>query len=161
MIVLIFHLAKFLQKIYKAFSSGSTSSEKGNTMTASTKLKKRLSISVLLLSLVVFGSLRFSSASSGAVQRGEFMIVNKSSFTFAQLYISSSTRRAWGRDQLGRRIVRPGESFTLRGIPCGLYDIRLVDEDGDSCIVTEIPMCRNHTHWEVTNDRLLSCQGFQ
>jgi len=130
-------------------------------MTPSTKLKlKKLSISLLLLSAVVFGSLQFSSANS-AVQRGEFMVVNKSSYTFAHLYLSPSNRRAWGRDQLGRRIVRPGESFTLRGIPCGLYDIRLVDEDGDSCIVTEIAMCRNHTHWEVTNDRLLSCEGFQ
>ena len=125
------------------------------------KISKRLSVSLLILCLVVLGSLQFSLAGSPAVQRGEFMIVNKSSYAFAQLFISSSTRRVWGPDQLGRRIVRPGESFTLRGIPCGLYDIKLVDEDGDICVVTEIPRCRNHTHWEVTNDRLASCQGYQ
>jgi hypothetical protein len=88
------------------------------------------------------------------------MIVNKSDYTFAKLYLSPSSRRAWGADQLGRKIIRPGDSYTLQNIPCGLYDVKVIDEEGDSCIVTEIPMCRDHTHWEVTNDRLLSCQGF-
>ena len=131
-------------------------------MTTSTRFRisKRLTVFALLLCLAVVASLQFSSASAEGVQRGEFMIVNKSSYAFAQLFISPSARRNWGPDQLGRRVVRPGESFTLRGIPCGLYDLKLVDEDGDACIVTEIPMCRNHTHWEVTNDRLASCQGY-
>ena len=88
------------------------------------------------------------------------MIANKSSYAIYHLYLSPSNRRAWGRDQLGRKVIQPGDSYTLRGIPCGLYDIKVVDNDGDSCEIREIPMCRDHTHWEMTNDSLLSCQGF-
>jgi hypothetical protein len=132
-------------------------------MTSNTKIKtaRRFVLACLLLGAAIFGSARFLPEHVQAQRGGEFMIVNKSSYTFARLYLSPSTRRRWGTDQLGRRVVRPGQSFTLHGIPCGLYDIKLVDEDGDTCVVAEIPMCRDHTHWEVTDDRLLSCEGFR
>jgi hypothetical protein len=99
--------------------------------------------------------------SNAATQRGgEFMIVNRSNYTVYHLYLSPSRAARWGRDQLGRKVIRPGDSYTLYGIPCGLYDVKVVDNDGDSCVVTEIPMCRDHTHWEMTNDTLLRCEGF-
>ena len=88
------------------------------------------------------------------------MIVNRSDYTIYQLFISPSRSSRWGRDQLGRRTIRPGQSFTLNSIPCGLYDMKVVDNDGDSCVVTEIPMCRDHTHWEMTNEALVRCEGF-
>ena len=115
---------------------------------------------VLVGAFVAFPSLTRPAASAAEPQRGEFMVVNQSSYTFMRLYLSSSTRRAWGPDQLGRKTIAPGNSFTLNSIPCGLYDVKLVDEDGDACIVTEVPMCRNHTHWEVTNSLLASCEGY-
>ena len=124
------------------------------------KISTRLALAVALLCLSVFGSSQFSSARIAPVQGGEFMVVNKSDYTFVRLYLSQSNRRAWGRDQLGRNVIRPGGSYTLNRVPCGLYDVKLIDETGDVCIVTEIPMCRDHTHWEVTNERLARCAGY-
>ena len=125
------------------------------------KISKRMALAVALLCFAVFGSSQFSSARIEPAQRGEFMVVNKTNYTFVQLFLSPSSRRAWGPDQLGRKVIAPGGSYTLHGIPCGLYDVRLVDSDRDSCVVTEIPMCQDHTHWEVTNDRLARCEGYQ
>jgi hypothetical protein len=98
--------------------------------------------------------------SNAAAQRGEFMIVNRSNYTIYQLFLSPSNRVRWGPDQLRRRVIKPGDSYTLNGIPCGLYDVKVVDHDGDACVVREIPMCKDHTHWEMTNDSLLRCEGF-
>ena len=88
------------------------------------------------------------------------MIVNKSRYAIYQLYLSPSRASRWGRNQLGRKVIRPGDSYTLHSIPCGLYDIKVVDNDGDSCVITEIAMCRDHTHWDMTNDSLLRCEGW-
>lgn len=101
-----------------------------------------------------------AGASSTPQRGGEFMVVNKTSYTFMKLYLSNSRNRYWGPDQLGRKVINPGDSYTLTRIACGLYDVKLVDEDGDECVVTEVPMCRDHTHWEVTNSLLTRCEGY-
>jgi hypothetical protein len=92
---------------------------------------------------------------------GEFMIVNKSKYAIHHLYLSPSDKNTWGKDQLGSKVINPGASFTLQGIPCGLYDIKVADQDGDTCEIREVAMCRDHTHWELTNDSLLKCEGFK
>jgi hypothetical protein len=123
--------------------------------------KRFVLLSLTLLALVATLSSISSGTAAPAPQRGgEFMIVNKSSFAIYHLYLSPSNRRAWGRDQLGRRVIKPGDSFTLNRIPCGLYDIKVVDNDGDACEIREIAMCRDHTHWDMTNESLMRCEGF-
>jgi hypothetical protein len=118
-------------------------------------------VAVLVTAFVTLPKLTRSSATSAsAVQSGEFMIVNKTSYTFMKLYLSSSASRSWGPDQLGRKVINPGGSYTLTHIACNLYDVKLVDEDGDECVVEEVPMCKDHTHWEVTNDLLTRCEGY-
>lgn len=53
------------------------------------------------------------------------MVVNNSGTTIYYLYVSPSTSSSWGSDQLGSRVVSPGQSFTLGSIPCGInYDLR-------------------------------------
>lgn len=122
---------------------------------------KRFVLASLVLLALVAAVSPVSTGNAAEPQRGgEFMIVNKSSYAIYQLFLSPSNRRAWGRDQLRRKVIRPGDSYTLNSIPCGLYDIKVVDQDGDACEVREIPMCRDHTHWDMTNDSLLRCEGF-
>ena len=93
-------------------------------------------------------------------QRAEFMIVNKSSFDIYHLFLSPEDKGAWGPDQLGETVIHSGESFTLNDIPCGEYDVKLVDEDGDACVVGGIVMCKDHTHWDLTNSALAQCEGW-
>lgn len=91
--------------------------------------------------------------------RAEIMIENKSHWDIYKLYLSPSDNRNWGPDQLGNKVIKSGTSFTLHSIPCNDYDIKIVDEDGDSCVITNVNMCRDHTHWTLTDNELLSCEN--
>ena len=117
--------------------------------------------STLILAVILGAFALLPVRSQAEPQSGEFMIANKSRFTIYHLYLSPSNNRRWGRDQLGRRTIPPGGEFTLNRIPCGLYDIKVVDNDGDSCEFREVAMCRDHTHWDLTTDELLRCEGFR
>lgn len=122
----------------------------------------RYIISSTVVLAVILGAFALLPVRSQAEpQSGEFMIANKSRFTIYRLFLSPSANRRWGKDQLGRRTIKPGDSFTLNRIPCGLYDIKVVDQDGDACEIREVSMCRDHTHWDLTNDDLLRCEGFR
>jgi hypothetical protein len=97
---------------------------------------------------------------AGGVQRAEFMINNKSDWAIHHMYLSPEDKDTWGPDQLGDDVIESGESFTLKNIPCGEYDIKVVDEDGDACVIEGIVMCKDHTHWDLTNKELAKCQGW-
>lgn len=110
--------------------------------------------------LLALAALMLPLSTKAEVQRAEFMINNKSDWDIHHLYLSPSDKATWGPDQLGERIIHSGESFTLKNIPCGEYDIKVVDDDGDECVIEEIVMCKDHTHWDVTNKELLKCEGW-
>lgn len=87
-------------------------------------------------------------------------LTNGSSFAIYQLFVSPSTDRAWGPDQLGADVLLPGESVTLTGVTCNSWDIRLVDEDGDECIMEDVSLCFDDAEWQVTDEDLLVCAMF-
>jgi hypothetical protein len=82
---------------------------------------------------------------------------NVSSFDIHKLFVSSSDEENWGPDQLGVHILRSGASFTLTDISGGQYDVKFVDEDGDSCVVRNVSVYRNKSS-EITNQWLLGCE---
>jgi hypothetical protein len=86
---------------------------------------------------------------------------NESDWEIHYLYLSPSASTRWGQDQLGQDVLAPGEYLELSNIDCGTYDIKMVDEDGDECVVTEIDICAEETGWRITNQVLLSCQGYR
>jgi hypothetical protein len=71
--------------------------------------------------------------------------------------ISSSDSGKWGPDQLGKDALEPDESITLKGIPCDIYDIKVVDEDGDWCVVEDVDLCKVKAAWVISNDVLSAC----
>lgn len=85
-------------------------------------------------------------------------IVNQSSWEIHQLYLSSTSDEEWGPDQLGEHVIGTGDTFQLHGIPCDDYDVRLVDEDGDACVVGGVTLCADADAWEITDEDLLACQ---
>ncbi|HEX8708139.1 MAG TPA: hypothetical protein VF723_07860 [Pyrinomonadaceae bacterium] len=93
-------------------------------------------------------------------QRAEFMIVNRSDYDIYHLYLSATHKDTWGPDQLGDNVIKSGTSFTIHNIPCGHYDIKVVDDDGDECEIEDVIMCKDHTHWDMTNKDLLKCEGW-
>ena len=117
-------------------------------------------LAIIAAVLFAFAALALPVPSKAEPQRAEFMINNKSSFDIYHLFLSPEDKDTWGPDQLGEKVIHSGESYTLNDIPCGEYDIKLVDEDGDACIVEGIVMCKDHTHWDLTNSELARCEGW-
>ena len=103
-----------------------------------------------------------SNAGGGAGGRAASVeIENQTNWDIHHLYMSPSRERNWGPDQLGTRVLtKNGGTFTLTDIPCENYDIRVVDSDGDECIIENVELCGGGYEWRITNQELLSCQGF-
>lgn len=86
-------------------------------------------------------------------------IVNESSWDIHELYLSAVDKWLWGPDQLGPfDIIESGGRYKLRGVPCDLYDVKIVDEDQDECIVGGVAICGVNDTWVITDEDLLACQ---
>ncbi|MBW1879760.1 MAG: hypothetical protein JRJ84_15465 [Deltaproteobacteria bacterium] len=86
-------------------------------------------------------------------------IENQSAWAIYQFYVSATTESTWGSDQLGTEVISTGESFDLGGIPCASYDVKLVDEDGDVCVMNAVDICGGSNSWVITSESLLACQA--
>jgi hypothetical protein len=98
-------------------------------------------------------SLLAMMASASAV---DLTVVNQSKYTIHQLYVALSKSKKWGSDQLGNHSVGPNEQFTVRNIPEGTYDLKFVDEDDDSCVVSGIQFDHDK-QWTITNEAIDNC----
>ena len=88
------------------------------------------------------------------------VIRNDSQWSIHNLYLSSVDTEEWGPDQLGDEVIESGGGkFTLTDIPCDAYDIKLVDEDGDECVINAIALCVDDGAWVITDEPLLACQN--
>ena len=108
-------------------------------------------IAILLLALAPMAAATAASKSSVTIHNG-------SSWAIHELYLSPSDEEAWGPDQLGSEIIDSDGRFTLNGIPCNEYDVRLVDEDGDECVVGGVGLCADNDTWTISDEDLLECQ---
>jgi hypothetical protein len=88
-------------------------------------------------------------------------VINQSKWEIHHLYLSSSSDEEWGPDQLSEHILTKGDAFTLTDIPCDEYDIKVVDEDGDECIIEAVDLCRDNSFWKITDKDLLECEGYE
>ena len=129
-------------------------------LTLFTRTTRGVLVPVAVLALALCALAALPAHSNAQPQKAEFMIENKSDWDIYHLYLSSSDDDEWGPDQLSDNVLKSGASFTLHSIPCDTYDIKVVDHDGDECVIKGVPMCKDHTHWDLTNEVLLSCEGF-
>lgn len=86
---------------------------------------------------------------------------NDSKWEIHHLFLSPVSENDWGPDQLGEGdedTLDPKGTMELTDIPKGKYDVKLVDEDGDECVVESVDFDADK---EVTvNDKdLLDCQA--
>lgn len=86
-------------------------------------------------------------------------IHNKSDWKLDHFYLSPAAESEWGPDQLGEKVIGTGEKFTLTGVPCNTWDIKVIDEDGDECVIEKVDLCKDNSQWTVTNKELLACQA--
>jgi hypothetical protein len=100
------------------------------------------------------------AVTSGGSTESSIVFRNRSNWAIFHLHMSPTSQTTWGPDQLGASVLRSGGSFTLHSIPCNNYDIKLIDEDGDECVVHNVNVCAEDSGWNIDNDELLSCQAF-
>ena len=86
-------------------------------------------------------------------------IVNKSDWVVVNFFMSPVDVEEWGPDQLEDKVIRTDESFALTDVPCNLWDIMIVDEDGDECVLGGVDLCGEEAIWKLTDKELLSCQA--
>jgi hypothetical protein len=90
--------------------------------------------------LVAAAGLVCVSAAAVAADYG-FDITNDTGHAITHLYVSPETSNYWEEDVLGKQgLLRPGRTHRVRlsGYESPIFDIRLVDEDGD-----------RYTFWKV------------
>jgi hypothetical protein len=95
-----------------------------------------------------------------AKKKATVKIINQSKWEIHHIYLSSSAEETWGEDQLEDDVLQKGQSLTLTNIPCDSYDIKVVDEDGDECVIEEVELCGDDSYWKITDKSLLQCEGY-
>ena len=117
-------------------------------------------VAVLLgVALVSLAALTLPADAHAAGKKAAVKVVNKSDWEIHHFFLSSTEEDEWGPDQLGDDVIGKDESFTLKNIPCDSYDVKLVDEDGDECVVDDVDICGGAESWTITNKILLGCQA--
>jgi len=97
----------------------------------------------------------------GARKKATVKIINQSKWEIHHIFLSSTDDDHWGPDQLGEDVLAKGESLTLTNIECFTYDIKVVDEDGDECVIDEVELCGDESYWKITDKDLLECEGYR
>ena len=85
-------------------------------------------IALLLAAILV-------TAPALAADDGQITVRNRSSWEIQELYLSAVDANAWGPDLIGLEVIERGQSHRLADIPCGSYDVRVVNEDGAECVI--------------------------
>ena len=119
------------------------------------RLRHRVIPVVLALAVAVALPL---AAHAEAKRSADVKVTNRTEWEIHELYLSSTDEESWGPDQLGDEVIGKDESFTILGIPCDKYDIKIVDEDKDECIVAKVDICGDNQEWAITSADLLKCQ---
>ncbi len=100
-------------------------------------------------------------AAPAFAEKATVKVINQSKWEIHHLYLSSSADEEWGPDQLEDDILTKGDQITLTNIPCDTYDVKVIDEDGDECIIEEVELCKDHSYWKITDKDLLECEGYR
>ena len=120
---------------------------------------KRNMMSRILSAVAALVLVAGSTATSANAQSGNIVrIDNRSGYGLYHVYLSPTGIDRWGMDQLGTTVVSTGYTVRLLDrFPDGSYDLKLVDTDGDSCVVWNVRVDGNTT-WNIYRDWLLNCE---
>jgi len=71
-------------------------------------------------------------------------ITNKTGFIIHYIYVSPDSSDDWEEDVLGTEVLMNDTTrrITLKGYNSPIFDIKLVDEDGDSCTFWDIDVSK-------------------
>lgn len=119
-------------------------------------MKSQLKALALAGSLVA-GTLAFPLAAS-AQERESITFRNDSVWNIRSLYVSPASSDLWGQDILGANTLRPGREFLYYNMRPGVYDLKFIDQDGDSCVLRGVPVYTDKV-WDIDSATLLGCEA--
>ncbi|WP_239056611.1 hypothetical protein [Wenzhouxiangella limi] len=88
-----------------------------------------------VFTLALTGLLLLAVAGSVQAQQNYYVdVTNQTGFTIFYLYVSPADAKDWEEDVLGSEVMLHGQTrrVTLNNYFSPIFDIRLVDEDGDT-----------------------------
>lgn len=112
---------------------------------------------ILAAALLATGLMLSAATPTLAAKTSSVKVQNLSDWNINHMFLSPADEESWGPDWLGEDVLSKNDSMTLTDVPCGSYDIRVVDEDGDECIIAAVKLCNDVATWKITNKELLSC----
>lgn len=105
--------------------------------------------------LVLMAALTAAAVAPALAQAGKLAINNGTGSAIHQIFVSPIDLDQYGPDLLRGTVVRAGESFPLTGLQNGLYDMKVVDDKGQACILNDVDFFQ-FSIWTVGPD----CTGF-
>ncbi len=85
-------------------------------------------------------------------------IENASSWDIQEVYFAPFRQRDWGDDHLGKQVLKAGKTLSLNDVEPGVWDVRLVDEDDDECVVEGQQISASQT-LVIDDEDLMNCQA--
>jgi hypothetical protein len=120
----------------------------------SSRAKRNLSCLVIfcvaLLALAALSNARPQPTSS-------ISIVNNSSRTIRNVYLSHVDAEDWSGNQLGDTAIAPGQSVAISNFACDQQQIKVIGEDQDGCFLSTVVACGSNATWTITNDTTADC----
>jgi hypothetical protein len=87
----------------------------------------------------------------------DLVVVNQADFSVIhKLYLAPAKSNQWSENKLQNQTVAKNGRFIVRDVPAGVYDLKVVDDDDDSCVVPEINIDQNK-EWKLTDKVMLQC----
>jgi hypothetical protein len=97
-------------------------------------------------------------ASMTTAMAAEIIVLNTSETTIHKLFVSPSKTKQWGPDQLGNHSLKQNERFTLRNVPLGTYNLKIVDEDDYECELEAVNLTTDGMTWTLTDELMEKCE---
>ena len=100
-----------------------------------------------------------TSAFGQQASRYSLQLNNYSGYVIDQVYVSQSSDDSWHDDLLGDDDIlqTPGSFDVTNILPGQYYDVKLVDQDGDPCILRHVYFNGNK-FINISQDWLLGCE---
>ncbi len=93
---------------------------------------------------------------------GTLSLTNHSAYDINSIQLSPFDHTEWGPNLLAANDpLMHGDSAKLAVFECKKYDLRLIDHEGDECVIQDIDLCFEDKEWTLNDTVLAVCQtGF-
>ena len=87
----------------------------------------------------------------------DLVVVNQANLSVIhKLYLAPAKTNQWGENRLQSQTVAKNGRFTVRDVPAGMYDLKVIDDDDDSCVFSNINIDQNK-EWKLTDINMIKC----